>query len=331
MEIKEYLQNLIENFEYSLSDEEQKSIKFEGIEKFIFNKLNSSKFKAGSIPEELATKIHSIIKSSVASSKPIHLTVPFGGFKKWQLPSYPHIDWAEVFNAIHLRSYILPIATAYKPGVVIEYFSDEIFVSRMNNYPQADLDIYNDEMTKLLKYLNSYMPDNARFKFSKIRDQISQEQLMERFDKIIAELKQEWPKLPAEEQKYRIEKARRNYRIDEKFEKLTKEEQEQAIWESTLVHDAFIFGDWEQGVPWAFGEDMIPIGFMYTKKWGIHLKSSRSSTVQFWVGVGALEQRDSEFIPTILTYQQLLAAKLEEQKVAIFDKDFPTLRKISLV
>lgn len=332
MDVQKYLEDLVTkvpNFELSSSDE--KTIKFEGIEKYIFNKLNSSQFKASSIPEELTVKIKDKISKSVHANEPIHITIPFGGYKKWQLPTYPNPDWAEVFYLVLLREYLTPIAVAYKHGVLLEFFSDEIFVSRMNNYPQSDLDSYNDQFEEILKWFSRYLPKNFNVKFSKIRDQISQEELMKRFDKDIEKLEANWEKVTEEERVFRLKKTERNYKDD--LSKYSKEERDKILLESTLVHDAFIFGDWDKDVPWAFGEKMIALGNRYTGKWGIHVKSSRASTVQFWIGTAVLKEHKGLFIPSTLTYKQYLEAKLrlQELKVKVFPREFENLRKIYIL
>jgi hypothetical protein len=280
------------------------------------------------VPEDLELKIKEKIKKSVQANEPIHLTVPFGGYKKWQLPTYPGIDWAEVFNVVFLREFAAPLAAGYNNGLVLEYFSDEIFVARMNNYPQQDLDVYNGEFSQLIAWFGEYVPENMQLTSSKIRDDITSEELHKRFDKNIQELREKWDEVPKEQQQIRLKKSERNYKGD--LSKLSPEEKQKVLWESTLVHDAFIFGDWDHDTPWAFDEKMIALGFRYTGSWGIHIRSSRSSTVQFWIGMGALQQKGVEYIPTILTYQQYLAKRdlLGEQTVELFDQSFSNLSKI---
>ncbi len=169
---------------------------------------------------------------------------------------------------------------------------------------------------------------NISVKCSKIRDQISQAELMQRFDVEIEKQRNQWNQLPEDQKNYRLEKSERNYKAD--LSSLPIDEKNKILLESTLVHDAFIFGDWETGVPWAFGEKMIPIGFRYTGTWGIHLRSSVSSTVQFWIGIGALKKRKDSLLPTILTYQQYLENKsnLTNTQVNIIPLPNPNLQSI---
>jgi len=214
------------------------------------------------------------------------------------------MDWAEVFNIVQIRNYLAPIAAVYAPGVLIDYFSDEIFVSRMNNIPQEDLDLYTEEFRALIYAMNLYTMDNMKIKLSKIGDQISSKELHSRFDKEMIKVKKDWSSLPEAEKYFRLQKSERNYKGD--LSKLSKEEKYTILFNSTVVHDTFIFGDWEEGIPWAFDVDMIPIGFRYTGEWGVHLKSSRTSTVQFWVGHGCLKKIADKLVPTILTYNQYM-------------------------
>lgn len=333
MDYKKYLQDLIfSNATYSLTGEDKKIIKFEGIEIFIARKLSSSKFRSNKLPQELVEKIKEKTHYCVSNSLPIHISVPFGGFKKWQLPSYPEVDWAEVFNIVQLVEWLKPIAAAYEKGVILDYYSDEVFISRMNNIPQSDLDLYNNQFEKLLKLFQKNLPSNFILKFSKIRDQISQEELLKRFDKAIAKLRKEWDSLPEQTQKERLAKTERNYKYD--FTGLAEAEKLEKLLESTLVHDAFIFDpDWEQGVPWAFDVDMIPVGFRYTKTWGLPMKSSASSAVQFWIGYGVLKEASSSFVPSILTYEQYKKYKddLEYYDLGLFAKEYTQLSRIPIL
>lgn len=327
--IQEYLSAYVTEIpHYSVTKEDEKIITFEGIETFIFRKLSRSTFKASSMPDEFEAQVKEKIQKSVAAKKPIHVTVPFGGYKKWQLPTAPLPDWAEVFNIVLLREYLAPIAAAYEHGVMLQYVSDEIFISRMNNYPQEDVDAYNDQFEQLIQFFQEYLPRNFGLTFSKIRDEISQEEILKRFDDTILRLRKEWAELSDETREYRIQKAERNYRGDLSI--LSNEEKYEVLLDSTMIHDAFIEGEWEQGVTWAFGEFMIPVGFRYTGSWGIHLRSSRSSTVQFWIGVGALQQKPEGYLPTILTYNQYqtVERQLKEEQVEVFSEKFPNLRSI---
>ena len=325
MNVQNFIDDYVKHIPvYTQSSSDLKKLQFSGLKSLIYDKLTLSKYRSSTIPVELQQKTREKINYCVTSNLPIHITVPFGGYKKWQLPTAPHIDFSEVFNLLQLREYLAPIAAIYKNGVILEYFSDEIFVSVMNNIPQVDIDIYNNEFVILIDFLKPYFPKNFQCKFSKIRDFISPEEIFKRFDEIKKDLREKWKSLNHDEQQRRLSKARRNYKGDA---------DEQTIFESNLTHDAFIFGDWDAGIPWAFDKDMIAIGFRYTKTWGIPLMSSRSSATQFWVGTGAIKVINKECVPTIITYEQYLKTTplLKTCVVSLFPKTLPALQQLPVI
>ncbi|MCA9382746.1 hypothetical protein KC909_00105, partial [Candidatus Dojkabacteria bacterium] len=180
-----------------------------------------------------------------------------------------------------------------------------------------DLDNYNKQCEQLVQYFNSLSDTNIMFEFSKIRDEITIEQVNSRLDKIIEELRAKWDNQEEDEIEHKLAKAERNYNID--WSNVSQAEKKERLVESALVHDAFIMGDWEEGVTWAFAKDMVTVGFRYTGTWGIHLKSSRASSVQFWVGSGVLIEREGEYLPSILSYEKLKEAELQQEEINIPD------------
>jgi hypothetical protein len=59
------------------------------------------------------------VGAAVVASRPIEFSLPFGGYRGWQLPSAPNPDWAEVFWIDYLRSFAGRIAAVHPPGVQI--------------------------------------------------------------------------------------------------------------------------------------------------------------------------------------------------------------------
>ncbi len=332
MDSSSFLKQLIETVpDYEVSPDEKKRIQFEGIEKFLYAKLTSSKFKAAALPQEFQQKVKEKISYCVNNSLPIHITIPFGGYKKWQLPTAPLPDWAEVFNFVLVRDYLAPIAKIYKHGVVLEYFSDEIFIAPMNNYPQKDLDQYNEQFEELISYLKDFLPPKFVAKCSKIRDFISQEEILKRFEQAYRKLQGDYESLSPKEKQVKMAKTERNYQGD--LRDLSENERQRILFGSYLIHEAFTKYDWDLDIPWAFDKDMIALGFCYTGSWGIHLRSSTSSTVQFWIGTGTLLKRADRFIPTILTYEQYQKSQkvLKQEAVTLFPEKFSNLQSVALL
>ena len=331
MDISDYLIKLIKTIPNAFeAKEEHEASKNDSIEDIIYNKLISRKFRTKVIPPELEQKVKMKIRLSVKEQKPLHFTVPFGGYKLWKFPTYPGPDFAELFNLIQMRLYLSRIAHYYKPGVILEYWSDEIMVSKMNNYPQVDLDVYNNTFEAMINWFNNFLPNNFQILFNKISNVISYDEYQRETDRYVKSYKASWDEVPEEQRRIRLEKAERNYKGDLSI--LSKLEKDDLLLDSALRHDAFIFGDWDKDNPWAFEEHMIPIGFQYTNTWGIPVKSSASSMTQFWVGMGVIKQRDSSFFLSILTYKQYLDIKnnLIFKEVEGIPKEFIQLQKIGI-
>jgi hypothetical protein len=171
--IQSYLTSLIQTKpSESLSEEDTQYIETEGIEKYIYNRLIHKRFKHSTPPTDLQENLQKKIHESVSLIRPLHICVTFGGYKKWQLPTYPNPDWSEVFNILQLREYLAPIAAAYQPGVCLEYYSDEIIVPRLDQYPQEDVDSYTHQFQRLIAWFQDYLPTRFTLKFSKVGDSI---------------------------------------------------------------------------------------------------------------------------------------------------------------
>ena len=325
MIVEKYLQNLIEDIK--ISPDLGNGNLFDDI----YKRLTSAKYRTHSLPIDLDIKIKNKINYCLKHDIPLYFTVPFGGYKLYKYISYPHLDWAEVFNLIQLRDYLFPLSKIYPKGVILEYWSDEILVSEMNKYDQKDLDTYNNEFNNLIKWFSQYLPDNFEIRFAKIRDRISYQKFWERVNQYVSENVGKWDEIDEDERQIRLTKAKRNMKID--LNKYSKEEQEKILKHAALLHDAFIFGNWKEGIHWAFEPDMIALGFRYTRSWGIPILSSRSSYCQFWIGYGALRKHKEELIPTILTFEQYQENqnKFTYENVNVFPQEFCTLQKIPII
>lgn len=329
MQANQFIKNLIESIpDYKLSSDEEKCIKFEGIEQFIFRKLNSKKFRNSKVPEALEISIKKAINFSVKNNLPIHIVLPFGAYKRWNLPTHPGIDFAEVFNLILMREFLTPIAKAYKYGVILHYYSVELFVERNNRIPQKDIDFYQKDFIFLLEKFKKYLPANMQLKFTNLREEISQEEALKAVEIKVKELKANWPNVEKEVQDIKIKRAKVNCKVD-----INDPNYNEIILDAVFVHDAFASECWSKNgqIKWINKPDMIVIGHSYTGTWGLHIKSSTSSRVNFWVGIGALKIQDGKYLPTILTYEQFYSLNKEyftTEKVDFLFKGFSNLSNI---
>ncbi len=323
MTTPDFLTRLIKNKnEYSLADVDKKTIQREGIKKFIYNILNSSKYRAQATSEDYLKKMVDKINLCVNCQVPIHLTLPFGATKNPYLPSAPGIDWAEVFNIAYLREYLSPIAKAYKYGVVLEYVSVGVFEERVNRIPQKDVTLYDRQFTKLLNFYQKYLPKNFKLTYSRVTDKVPAKEAIRRIDLKIIDLRKNWNDQPQEVRGRKLFRAQRNCIYDPRAKNL-----QTILLNSALGHDAFCSECWStENAPWD-EKDMITLGHNYTTGWAIHVRSTRGSSVNFWSGVGLVIKRGDKYIPTVLSPKQFEVSKsrIKSEKTEIFTKVFPKL------
>jgi len=300
MNIQNFTTSYIENSSaYELTSEEQKIIQHEGLNRFIFNKLNSSKYRSTSIDKDYKQKIIDKINLCLNHEIPIYITLPFGATKNPYLPTAPNIDLAEVFNIAFIREYLKPIAKAYKHGVILEYISVAVFEEQVNRIPMEDTDLYDSQFTKLIEFYKHYVPENLHLIFSRVGDLISRDKIEQQIALKKEELRKQWENLPKDVRDYKLFRAKRNVLFD-----TNEKNSESLILEAVLGHDAFCSECWSTDpAPWD-KKHMITLGHTYTSGWAIHVRSVPGSTINFWSGTGVLVEKGNKITPTVLSPSQ---------------------------
>ncbi|KKT74883.1 MAG: hypothetical protein UW69_C0025G0022 [Microgenomates group bacterium GW2011_GWA2_44_7] len=212
----------------------------------------------------------------------------------------------------------------------MDFFMVELFVERLNRNPQEHVDSYVKQFNELLEQFSKFLPPNIKFISTNLRSQISQKEAIKRLDKKVEELRQTWDQLPKKDREYKLLRAKRNVIIRPE----DKGQENKIYLESALAHDAFSSEAWaDETIPWAFVKDMLPIGYSYTQGWAIHLRSCVSSTINYWVGTGALRQKGESYIPTILSTNQYqeVKGKIKMEKISLFDQKFVNLQQIPII
>lgn len=329
MDIQKYLKTLIyDKSDYKLSEEDKKTILHEGVAQFIFNKLNSSKFRAQKTEDGYFQSIKNKIQLCINHNLPIHLVLPFGATKNPYLPTAPGIDWAEVCNIAYLRQYLAPIAKAYQHGIILQYISVSIFEEKVNRISNKDVNTYDAQFTKLIKFYSKLLPRNFQIKFTRLSDEFSQKEINRQLAIKMVELQKNWLNLDPKIREYKILRAKRNVVI-----KPTNKNSEAIILNAVWGHDSFCSECWTTDVaPWD-KKDMITLGHNYTSGWAIHVRSTPGSSVNFWSGIGVLEKRGETFLPTVLSPLQFSAQKQNIKNISIklLDKLSPNLKSVPLL
>lgn len=313
MDANAFLKSYIEDQSaYNLSKDDEKTIKYQGIQAFILNKLNSSKYRSQKTSSDYEEKVRAKIKLCVTHEKPIHILLPFGAYKNPNIATSPHISFAEVFNIAYLRDYLKPIAKAYKPGVILEYWSVAVFQRKVNRVPVEDTSAYDREFSKLMKFYQKFLPKNLRLEYSRTEDDISRDVIEEQLDMKVQEIRKTWYKQPKDVIDVKLKKAERNVKFPAL--RLASSVKNKMILESAMYHDAFVSECWAFDHAKWDTKSIITLGHYGTSGWAIRVRSAPLSTVHFWSGIGILYKKSGSYLPTILSSSQY--AKIKDSLIA---------------
>ncbi len=198
----------------------------------------------------------------------------------------------------------------------IEYESEEIILSELNNVPQSGLDLYTKTFRQALKYFNSKQ-NYVEMKLSLAREQykdynFDKQKLLARIGEMLPEYTERFNNYDPEDQARRIKKAKTNFKLDGvvDYSNLSEVEKEELFKKSRIFNEAFLDADYEvRGNDFFEKESNIPLLFSFGlgpggETW-LHIGSSKSSMTDFWAGIGVLELRgNGQIVERILSRSQ---------------------------
>lgn len=306
MNVQEYLQNKLETCaRYEMSDLDKDAIEKYGLEKYIYGKLTSKKFRKWAIDESSELQAKRAIQLNVADNKPLQFRFPFGGYKLWRLPGSPEVDWAEFFSVSYYCQYIAPILAAYQPGVEFLFASDDMIIERMDNIPKMETDSYFNSFETLLKSFQVYFPSNLKMDICRIADQYPDKSEMENeLTKNIEKVKEEFHNREENKRKAMLTTSELNIRWKgaKDLTVLSSAEKTAIIEMGPVYHDAYCA--LEKRRIFNRGEDKIVI-FTTTIPNAIAIGTTKASVTKFWTGFGVL-QGGATYRDRILSPHQLL-------------------------
>lgn len=318
---QEYLEEMTRFPAYTPSTQELSAIQKAGIVPYLERHLLSNKFRKSKVDKELRDVILKKVRKSVQSNSPIHLTIPTGGYKKWQLESAPRVNWAEFFHLRYMLEYVAPIVAVYEPGVKLDYFSNAWLIKIISHYPEEDLQTYTESFRDLIEAFEKNFPDNLEIRYNVVAEQKDEKVLLERILKNRVLVEKEWAELDEEKKRVSLAGSERNIRWDilEKDSRLSKKEREKLIYEGRIVHDCLLRGGWNSDLYYLRSENGIGIIHRNNAKGFIHLATISGAFVQFWVGVGVLEQRGDKLVPRVLSAKQYgeVQNRLKKMNIAV--------------
>lgn len=319
-EVEQYLNNLLRIFPtYNLTSNDNKQIQIEGLSSFLQGKILSNKYRKTSLDENTKHNILKNIQACIKENKPLRFTIPTGGYKKWQLPTAPEVDWSEFFHLRYMMEYLSPLVATYKPGVILDYFSNDWLMLYIAFYPQRDFDAYRDSFRKLIEAFSAHIPTNLKIRYHVIGEQKSASELLQRVLKNKPQVEAEWEKLTEDEKQERLAYSNRNIRWDilEKNGRLPEEEKNRLIKEGKIIHDSLLKGGWNSDLFYLRNDNAIPIIHRKSHSEFLHIATCAGSFVQFWVGIGLLEVKNNTMYRRILSMNQYekIKEKLKSVKV----------------
>jgi hypothetical protein len=265
--------------------------------------------------------------NSIVDRKPITVTYCFGGYKNHHSPSFPEVDWAELFHLNYLVSFLYPIIKNYKHGVEIEYESEEVSI-QFNNVPQSKTDQYSNTFRKLIKYYSSALLSSYGLEvpisicFARDLYGCDINELYRLIDEKKSSYLSIFNGLNSFEKEKWIQRAAYNFLWDngiKSYGNLTDSERYEIYLNARITNEAFLEADYVLRGEWFENKYRIPI----TGTWGrmpsaqpidgwLHIKSTESSLVDFWIGTGVLEFTNANLNDS---YREEILSKTQYDKI----------------
>lgn len=323
--ISDYINNELLNFNnISTNDLEGKDF-IDSILNRLFSRKWSRKAQTVDAKKYTEGKVKQIIKNNL----PFIFCYCFGGYKHFFSESYPNPDWAEIFTIKYLMEFLLPIAQKYKNGLTLEFESEEVALSLMNNTPQSGMDSYNKIFRNLIKYIQQNTNYPINFNLVLAKDFYDKDLLIKRMYEYLPEVKQRFDNLSEDEKEKRLKRAETNIMWNgiKDLTKISEDEKRQFIYNSRVLNEAFLDIDYElRGKEYFEKENLIPLlgtfGLGAGGEAWLHIASTSSSLTDFWSGIGILEVRENRIIPKIISQKQYNLIKDSLKKIEV--KNFLT-------
>lgn len=282
------------------------------------SRLLSAKYSGSKQSDSMIALTLDKLIYSFQNKKPIIFIFGFGGYKNYNSPSFPEVDYSELFHMKYMTEFLFPIITTYEYGVIFEYESEEISI-QFNNVPQETTDKYTVSFIKLLKYFIKKIEEQngikLDYKLVIAREMYNPEDLYKKMKEYYPSMQEEFDRLSKEEKETWFKRAKTNFLINgtEDFSNLTEEDLNNKIIEARINNECFLAADYDLRVDFWERPNAISLFGTWGKTpcasptdGGLHLKSTRASNTDFWIGTGIfkLNQENNIIQELILSHTQ---------------------------
>ncbi len=169
--VEEYFSEEFDRFKIDIPD-----LNSHAIETKIYNCLMSRKFRRKAVCESLKLRIKDAIKKYCTErNEPINITFLQGCYKLWRLEEAPEVDWAELFALMHYTAWVLPVLASYSPGVIFDFYVDDLIMEKISNYNRDEILLYQSSFQKILDFFMLYCPENLHCKITTVSSQYTDE------------------------------------------------------------------------------------------------------------------------------------------------------------
>ena len=279
------------------------------LEDFIYQKITTKKFRKYALPEGYEEVIKNIVKKAIENQEPINLVWVFGGYKLWSLEESPEVDWSELFSILYFIEWLKPVVSLHKPGVVFDFFSDDVIIPLMNDVPKGDVKKYVESFKKLLKFIKPNLPSGFEFDFNRVEDQYAtagdfKKELQSNILKLTKERGDGFDLTPQQ------------IAMIEMNVILTDSQKKDKNWRQKvqIIHDSYSLSSKRR--PYYRNTDKIMV--VNTALSGaIAVGTTKSSVAKFWVGIGVLEEKGSSFRELVLSPSQIKKSNFEKSPIKI--------------
>lgn len=282
------------------------------------SRLLSAKYSGSKQSDNMIALTLDKLIYSFKNKKPIIFIFGYGGYKNYNSPSFPEVDYSELFHMKYMTEFLFPIITTYKYGVIFEYESEEISI-QFNNVPQETTDKYTVSFRKLLKYFIKKIEEQngikLDYKLVIAREMYNPEDLYKKMKEYYPSMQKEFDELSKKEKEIWLKRAKTNFLINgtEDFSNLTETELNDKIIEARINNECFLAADYDLRVDFWERSNAISLFGTWGKTpcasptdGGLHLKSTKASNTDFWIGTGVfkLDEENNIMQELILSHTQ---------------------------
>lgn len=334
--IDTYLNLMVQSATHAhCSDEERKQSEHH-LGLYLVNKIRRKKFRRR-FTEKTHESVYTKVMQSIKNAQPVHFVVPFGGYKHAWNASSPEPDWAEFFHLMWMIEYFSPMLAAYKPGVILEYASEDMIISRMDNYPQKSIDTYAEKFQELIAWCNERCPQNLDIRYFRVADKFDRAEVLRRVESLLPERRKAFATLSPEVKERELRRSSRSVLWDgeDDLTQLSSAEKDQRIIDSRLIELAYyeVEGSPEFLGEYYWNDNHICTCFSFGLSHDndifqdLTVSSAYGSIVDYWIGRGVLDCRTNKWHPLIVSDTQYrnLGAALRTIPITV---DLPSLKNL---